>query len=369
MKKTLFIIIILHAISFGYSQSGAPASPYYNGFNFNQTGLALKEALAQKITETHTYILSYAEAENAIRFTDLDPDDATKTNLLLVYGFGPSVCTAENSPETTNENDDRRRNKNFDGTGSCQWNREHTFAKFLGSPNLGDFDAGADVHHLRSCDVERNADRGSEKFGIGSGNSGTIGNDWYPGDEWKGDIARMMMYMYLRYGDQCLPENVGVGIPVTNDPAMIDLFLNWNAEDPVSQFEDNRNTYLGNINNRYGQGNRNPFIDNPYLATLIWGGTKAENRWPEVFLSSTDFNLLSSAIIYPNPTKNNRIDIQTETVVDEISLTNVNGQLIQYSKKPKLENNTYTLENLTKGFYLLKLTANNQSITKKVIVN
>ena len=136
MKKTLFIIIILHAISFGYSQSGAPATPYYNGFNFNQTGLALKEALAQKITETHTYILSYAEAENAIRFTDLDPDDATKTNLLLVYGFGPSICTVENSPETTNENDDRRRNKNFDGVNSCQWNREHTFAKSLGNPKM-----------------------------------------------------------------------------------------------------------------------------------------------------------------------------------------------------------------------------------------
>ena len=368
MKK-LIIPILLLCINFAYSQAGAPATPYYNGFNFNQTGLALKQALAKKITETHTYILTYAQAENAIRFTDLDPDDATKTNLLLVYGFGPSVCTAENSPETTNENDDRRRNKNFDGVNSCQWNREHTFAKSLGSPNLGDFDAGADVHHLRPSDVERNADRGNKKFGVGSGNSGTFGSDWYPGDEWKGDIARMMMYMYLRYGDQCLPGNVGVGKPVANDPAMIDLFLDWNAEDPVSQFEDNRNTYLGNVSSFYGQGNRNPFIDNPYLATLIWGGTKAENRWPGVFLSNTDFNLLSSVIIFPNPTKNKRIDIQTETVVDEISLTNINGQLIQYFKKPKLQNNTYSLENVTQGFYFLKLTANNQSITKKVIVN
>ena len=368
MKK-LIIPTLLLSINFAYSQAGEPATPFYNGFNFNQTGLALKEALAKKIIETHTYILSYAEAENAIRFTDLDPDDETKTNLLLVYGFSPSICTSEFSNETTDENDHRRRNRNFDGTGTCQWNREHTFAKSLGNPNLGDFDAGADVHHLRPSDVERNADRGNKKFGIGSGNSTTFGSDWYPGDEWKGDIARMMMYMYLRYGDQCLPGNVGVGKPVANDPAMIDLFLNWNAEDPVSQFEDNRNTYLGNANNRYGQGNRNPFIDNPYLATHIWGGPNAENRWPGVLLSTTDFNLLSSVIIYPNPTKNNRIDIQTEIVVDEISLTNANGQLIQYIKKPQLQNNMYSIENLTKGFYFLKLTTNSQSVTKKLIVN
>ncbi|KAB1157641.1 endonuclease [Flavobacterium luteum] len=366
MKK-LIIPILLLCINFAYSQAGAPATPYYNGFNFNQTGLALKQALAKKITETHTYILTYAQAENAIRFTDLDPDDATKTNLLLVYGFSPSICDGSEIP--LDENDHRRRNKNDDGTGSCQWNREHTYARSLGTPNLEFTEANSDVHHLRPSDVERNADRGSEKFGIGSGNSGTVGNEWYPGDEWKGDIARMMMYMYLRYGDQCLPGNVGVGKPVANDPAMIDLFLNWNAEDPVSQFEDNRNTYLGNVNNFYAQGNRNPFIDNPYLATLIWGGTKAENRWPNVLLSTINFDLFSSLVIYPNPTSNNKIDIKTETILDEITLININGQLIQQIKNPILQNNTYSLENLTKGFYFLKLTSNKQSVTKKVIVN
>lgn len=368
MRK-LFITILLHTISYGFSQAGAPASPYYNTFNFNQTGSALKQALAQKIIETHIKILDYGQAENAIRFTDLDPDDNTKTNLLLVYGFGSSICTAENSSETTTENDDRRRNRNYDGTGSCQWNREHTFAKSLGSPNLGDFDAGADVHHLRPSDVERNADRGNKKFGIGSGNSGTVGSDWYPGDEWKGDIARMMMYMYLRYGDQCLPINVGTGNAIVNDPAMIDLFLNWNADDPVSKFEDNRNTYLGNLSSFYGQGNRNPFIDNPYLATLIWGGKKAENRWPGIYLSTSSFDVLASVVIYPNPTNTNRITIETALNIDTIELVTLNGQLIQKVNHPVLQNKSYSLENLSQGFYFLKLTSNNQSVVKKVIVN
>ena len=54
----------------------------------------------------------------------------------------------------------------------------------------------------------------------------------------------------------------------------IELFLKWNVEDPVSAFEVQRNNVIEGA-----QGNRNPFIDNPYLATLIWGGTPAENKW------------------------------------------------------------------------------------------
>jgi endonuclease I len=42
----------------------------------------------------------------------------------------------------------------------------------------------------------------------------------------------------------------------------------------VSLFEEQRNNVIEGA-----QGNRNPFIDNPYLATLIWGGNPAENKW------------------------------------------------------------------------------------------
>ena len=85
---------------------------------------------------------------------------------------------------------------------------------------------GADAHHLRAADVQRNGDRGSEKFTAGSGNSRDItSSTWYPGDEWKGDVARMMMYMYLRYGNRCLPKNVGVGTAVASDTNMVCSFL------------------------------------------------------------------------------------------------------------------------------------------------
>ena len=365
MNKFYSLCAIL-TTSLALAQAGAPAV-YYNGFNFNQAGSALKAALSTKITGTHTRQLSYDQAEQALKIVDLDPEDATKTNVLLLYGFSNNICPSS----AADDNDHRRRNKNSDGAGaSCQWNREHSYAKSLGTPNLGTSGPGADAHHLRASDVQRNGDRGSEKFATGTGNSHDItSSTWYPGDEWKGDVARMMMYMYLRYGNRCLPKNVGNGVAVASDSNMIDLFLKWNAEDPVSAYEDQRNEYLGDATNTYGQGNRNPFIDNPYLATLIWGGQIAENRWPNVFLSTTSFDALAGISVYPNPSNDNRINIDSEVEIDAIELVNINGQLVQQIKNPSASNHTYTVDNLPKGFYFLKLNASNQSTTRKIIVN
>jgi hypothetical protein len=166
-----------------------------------------------------------------------------------------------------------------------------------------------------------------------------------------------------------LPINVGTGTSPASDSNMVNLFLQWNAEDPVSAFEDARNTYHGNTTNTYAQGNRNPFIDNPYLATLIWGGVVAENRWPSIILATQSFDKFSNISIYPNPTNNHKIKIQTDIVLDEIDLINLNGQLMQVIKKPSLENQTYTIDNLTQGIYFLKMISENQSTTKSIIVN
>lgn len=367
MKK-LFTLAAALTTGLILAQAGAPAAPYYNGFNWTQTGMTLKSALATKITATHTKNLSYDGAEEAIRIVDVDPADASHNNVLLIYGFSNNICPSS----TSDDNDHRRRNKEDDGAGaSCQWNREHTYAKSLGNPDLGTSGPGADAHHLRASDVQRNNDRGSEKFAAGTGTSHDVtSSTWYPGDEWKGDIARMMMYMYLRYGNRCLPKNVGVGTTNSTDANMINLFLEWNAEDPVTAYEDQRNTYLGNASNTYGQGNRNPFIDNPYLATVIWGGPVAENRWPGIFTLGTEaFDVLAGVSVYPNPTNDNRVNIESEVALDEIQLININGQLLQQIKKPVQQNHVYTLENLPQGFYFVKLSAENQTATKKIIVN
>ena len=205
-------------------------------------------------------------------------------------------------------------------------------------------------------------------FSDGSGAASYITSNggWYPGDEWKGDVARIVMYMYLRYGSQCLPTFVFTGSTVASDANMLDLLLQWNAEDPISQYEDNRNTYLGSASNTFGQGNRNPFIDNPYLATVIWGGPAAQNRWPT--LETTSFTSIENATVYPNPSNGN-VTIETDLIVDAIQLISINGQLkIEYSN-PVFQNNSFNMSNLPKGFYFLKLSSENQSTTKKIIIN
>jgi endonuclease I len=256
MKKTLLLLSLF--LTFVVSAQEA----YYTGVDLAAEGLQLKENLATKTIAAHTNILSYGW--DALQATDLNPENSSE--VLLIYGFSTSGTTS------------RTRGVNENGGDQGDWNREHTYAKSLGSPNLGTSGPGADAHHLRPSDVGYNSQRGSLKFADGAGNSGSVSGGWYPGDEWKGDVARMMMYMYIRYGDQCKPNGVGAGSTAATPDDMIDLFLEWNVEDPVSDFERQRNTYHDS-NANYAQGNRNPFIDNAYLATRIWGGNPAVDSW------------------------------------------------------------------------------------------
>lgn len=73
--------------------------------------------------------------------------------------------------------------------------------------------------------------------------------------------------------------------------------------------------------------------------------------------------------VYPNPTNIHKINIESETILDEIQVVNTNGQLMQLIKNPVFNNQIFTLENLPKGVYLLKLASDNQSVVKKIIVN
>lgn len=360
MKK-IYSFFTLLSLTFAIAQDGAPAAPYYNGFNFSQTGMALKNALATKITNTHTNNLTYSQVWDALQIVDLDP--ANSNNVLLVYGW-------ENGSDADVTND-RSRNKNNNGGNGGQWNREHVFPQALGNPALGQSGPGADAHLLRACDVTRNNNRDNRKFAAGSGNSGTVGVNWYPGDEWKGDVARIVLYMYLRYDTQCLPTATFTGNAMASDSNVTDLLLQWNADDPVSQYEDNRNTYLGSTSssNLYRQGNRNPFIDNPYLATLIWGGPVAQNRWP--FLGTAPIiAAITGTKVYPNPSEGN-IYIETDVVVEDIQIISVSGQIMMEIPKPAFHNNRLRIDNLPKGFYFLRLKTDNEfeSITKKIVVN
>lgn len=285
-RTSLFLLVSISC----FAQNGAPESPYYNGFNFNQTGITLRNSLSALTITKHTNFLSYTPGVwEASRITDLDNNNTN--NVTLIYGW-------ENGTDSDITNDISRSKLN-NGGGTGQWNREHVFAKSLGNPSLnegGDSDAGEDAHNLRPSDVQRNSLRSNNKFALGNGTSSLVSGGWYPGDEWKGDVARIVMYMYLRYGNQCLPRFVGTGALNSIDSNMSQIFLQWNAEDPVSPLEDARNNFHGNTTNTYAQGNRNPFIDNPFLATQIWGGMAAQNRW--AILANTNFDANLETLIF-----------------------------------------------------------------------
>lgn len=253
--KFSFFASIISFVAFAQS-----APSYYSGVNFNKTKNELKSDLATLITTTHTASVSYS-AGLATLFKTSDADPENPSNLLLMYGSTSSGT--------------HQRSRPYSGS----WNREHVYAKSKGTPNLGESGPGADGHHLRPTDVTLNSTRGSLLFDDGTGVTAgkTSRGGWYPGNEWKGDVARILMYMYVRYNTRCLPLNITM-TPATYSSDFPDILLKWNAEDPVSDFERQRNNVVAGV-----QKNRNPFIDNPYLATVIWGGPAAQNTWPDTF--------------------------------------------------------------------------------------
>ena len=320
-KNLLFLLLFLTAIISAQEQ-------YYNGLDWTKSGLELKEELATKTITAHTNILSYGW--DAIKATDVNPENSGE--VLLIYGYSQSGTTA------------RKRGINDNSGDQGDWNREHTYAKSLGNPNLGTSGPGADTHHLRASDVSYNSQRGSLKFADGSGNSGSVSGGWFPGDEWKGDIARMMMYMYIRYGNQCTPTGVGVGSNASTPDDMIDLFLEWNVEDPVSDFERQRNEYHDS-NATYAQGNRNPFIDNAYLATRIWGGENAIDSWGIFITSDDQAPTVPTNVALSNITTSS-IDLSWAASTDNVAVTKyevyVDGTL-----NGEVSNTNYTITGLT----------------------
>lgn len=358
MLKKITLLFTLFLILNGYAQQN-----YYNNVNLNLTGLALKEELSSKITSTHTNFLFYSEVWDASKITDINPNN--NGEVLLIYGWEDG-----SDSDVTNN---RTRGVNNNGGSVGDWNREHVYSRSLGTPNLGESGPGSDAHHLRPSDVQRNSSRNNRKFTEGSGNSGTQSNGgWYPGDEWKGDVARMMMYMYLRYQERCLPSNVGFGDNSNTPDDMIDLFLKWNAEDPVSQLEIQRNEYHGNTNNDFAQGNRNPFIDNPRLATRIWGGEIADDLWGIYSNNDNEAPSAPTNLTATNITTKS-IDLSWNAATDNVEVTSydiyVNNELANNTT-----NTTFSYTNLAPNTsyefkVLAKDIANNTSEFSNVITS
>ena len=296
LKKTLFVVLFLPFIVF--SQSGSP-DDYYTGFNFNQSSSDLKTALANLITSTNN-LVSYSTAWEALKISDLA--SGSTTHVSLIYGY-------DNTDGVYKTDETRLKNENQTSSqGTGKWNREHVVSKSLADPSMSTSTGiGTDLHNLRAIDYQMNSSRSNKRFqdGGSTGDSKTITNDgddgWYPGDgtgtggdDYRGDVARIVMYMYLRYPDRVSANNVGLGNN-TYHADMPDIFLEWNQEDPPSTLEINRNSTIESY-----QDNRNPFIDNPFLAYYIWGGPTISNWWSGTAIGSPSISFNSSNSVDEN---------------------------------------------------------------------
>lgn len=233
-------VTVYAALSFNIP---AAIQEYYNDFALTSNGEINYEFISDFTSEKHTTILSYGQRHDYLYEADEDLDNPD--NVILMYS-GESRYWEE---YWSDSNDYEPQT----------FNTEHIYPQSRLNSEL----AVTDLHHLRVADADVNSLRLNYPYVDGAGEFGLVSEEtFYPGDEWKGDVARMVMYLNIRYGENF--EEVGG----------LDLFLKWNAEDPVSAFEMQRQEIIEGA-----QGNRNPFIDNPYLATLIWGGPEAENLW------------------------------------------------------------------------------------------
>ncbi|MDY0075268.1 MAG: endonuclease [Acholeplasmataceae bacterium] len=130
----------------------------------------------------------------------------------------------------------------------------------------------SDMHHLRISIVNTNSKRSNYYFNNPTSptSSWQVGSSrFFPGDQDKGDIARMLMYMAVRYRDDNFKLIVAESGRTSNPPARtmgnLAVLYQWHLDDPVDDFERNRNEVI------YGtQKNRNPFIDHPEIFEDIW---------------------------------------------------------------------------------------------------
>lgn len=292
----LFLIGVLLLPQLAYSQ----IPDYYSVVDFSSSSVEIKSQLLELLKENHIiipYTSSSTDTWDVLSISD--KDSSLENNVILIYGFddidnefiNDRLRGVNNKTSwILDENGDSK--LNFDAT----WNREHIFAKSLNSPDpeLKNNIAFTDLHNLRAIDARMNSFRNNNFFTDGKGNSSLNENGFYPGDEWIGDVARTIMYMYIRYPDFCLPLNVGFGSStLSDDKKMLDIFLEWNQLDPPSEFEIYRNEVIYSF-----QGNRNPFVDNPYLATLIWGGPSAVDLWSELPDDIIVYPIVTSSEIY-----------------------------------------------------------------------
>lgn len=229
---------------------GTSADDYYTGiYEYDElselSGSELLTSLRTLMSSTHTYTSTYDNCRDYAVRTDCENEDGRVVTIYTSY----SATFAQYQ-------------------GGSGWNREHVWPKSLGGGNTSG--GGADLHHIRPSENRPNSTRGNKRYGYADGGKEVFGNlssmtaghyaSYYePIDNVKGDVARICLYVYVRWGSDWGADSV------TEVFQSIDVLLEWCEMDPVDTWELGRNEVVEGI-----QGNRNVFIDYPELAWLLF---------------------------------------------------------------------------------------------------
>ena len=344
MKQTLLSLLLITI--FVVSKAQAPANYYSTATG--KTGATLKTAL-YNIIKGHTDV-GYGGLYNAYKTTD-ERADGTVWDMYsnCTYYIGSKQCGS------------------YSKECDC-FNREHSVPQSWfnsSSPMV------SDIFHVYPTDGKVNGMRSNFPFGevtnptSTSSNGSKLGTCTAPGytgtvfeplDEYKGDFARTYFYMATRYENVISTwhsaSNTAEAVFQANtfpvyENWVVNMFLKWNTNDPVSLKEINRNNAAYAI-----QKNRNPYIDHPEYANSVWGTNVGISDSPaQVALQ-----------IYPNPTS----DACTITLPPEY--IQQNSLFVVYSSTGipvyapltiSGDKTTLNLENLPSGFYLVRLATSN----------
>lgn len=362
--QTNNIIVRVLDANFNVSTYGTPASPtytlastqptgYYNSIE-NLAGASLKQTIQNIIANpAEVRVHTYSEVYDIITVADQNP--ANNNQVWLIYTEAPRSKL------------DRQVGSSIVG----KWNREHIYPQSRGNygsgidydlppdgfnnwfpTNADDIGAGfTDAHHIRVVDGQENSSRNNKDYGPldYNGPSGSTANSW------KGDVARALFYMAVRYNGLSLVN----GNPADSTIGQLgDLatLLAWNQLDPADDFEMNRNNYIYTW-----QHNRNPFIDHPNLADYIWGAN-AGQVWNSS-LKTNDFDKLQ-VVMYPNPA-NDFVDFFGIDGVGVVEIYNTLGEKVLTKE---FANETRIQLDLASGVYLTKITSGSKSVTKKLVI-
>ena len=262
-KALGFLLILLNVQVF----AGIPSGYYDKAAG--KSGSALKTSLHDIVSDhtKYSYTSSNTDVWDILMASDEDPENSD--NVILLYTGRSQAKTLNSGTASPN--------------GSNRWNREHVWSKSHGFPSESDT-AYTDCHHLRPADESVNSSRSNLDFDDGGSahieatDCNYDSDSWEPRDAVKGDVARMMFYMVVRYDPGYHSDNSNYDLELVDyagvdigDPPGEPLFgklstlLTWHSDDPVDSFESNRNEIVYSF-----QGNRNPFIDHPEYVDSLW---------------------------------------------------------------------------------------------------